>query len=94
MPDRPEGFGDIQVNGRYLRFSVGGEGMINNLRIEITPVILAKTAAKRLKIELQVSGKPTIHFEQHSEPDDFVSFFDQIFDCAKSQILKHLEEKT
>jgi hypothetical protein len=67
--------------------------MIEHLKIEITPVNYVETLVKRLKIELQVTGKPKSHFERHCDPDDFVSFFDQIFDCAKNQIRAHLEEK-
>lgn len=66
--------------------------MIEHLKIEITPVNYAETTVKSLKIELQVAGKPTSHFEQHCDPDDFVSFFDQIFDCAKKEILERLKE--
>lgn len=59
--------------------------MIECLKIEITPVNYVETTVKRLKIELKVTGKPISHFEQHCDPDDFVSFLTKYLIAPKAK---------
>lgn len=66
--------------------------MIEYLKIEITPTHFTGMEAKELKIRIERSGKEPLFRSQIIEPDELVSFFDQIWDCAKKEVLKALKE--
>lgn len=65
--------------------------MIESLKVEITPTHVAKTDTKEFRIRLKVYGKDLVEKRQLCEPDELSSFFDQMFDCAKQEILKELK---
>lgn len=67
--------------------------MIERLNIEIKPTSFAGTQAKELKIKIDCTGKPPVYKTRICEPDELISYFDQIWDCAKKEILKILKEK-
>ena len=66
--------------------------MIRRLNIEIKPETLGNTEVKKLHIRIDCVGKPTVEKTQLCEPDELLSFFEQIWDCAKSEILRILKE--
>jgi len=66
--------------------------MIEYLKIEITPTHFAETEMKELRIQIKSYGKDLFEKRQLCEPDELVSFFDQIWECAGREILKVLKE--
>ena len=62
--------------------------MIEYLKIEIIPYRFAGTDVRQFRIQVKDSCKPEFQREQICEPDDLVSFFDLIWDCAKQEVLK------
>lgn len=66
--------------------------MIEYLKIEIRPRHIFKIESKELIIKIETSDKPVFERRQMCAPDDLVSFFDQIFDCAKKEVLKALKK--
>jgi hypothetical protein len=69
--------------------------MIDYLKIEITPFSFAvedSCVLRKLRIKIDSSDKPSFTRDLVLEPDELVSFFDQIWECAGKDILKHLKE--
>jgi len=66
--------------------------MIEYLKIEIIPVHFTGTGTKELRIRINYSGGVGIvETRRLCEPDELVSFFDQIWDCAKGKLLELLK---
>lgn len=68
--------------------------MIEYLKIEITPTNFADTRLRELKIIIQDSRTGEFGSTQIIEPDDLMSFFDQIWERAGKEIQKHLKESS
>lgn len=66
--------------------------MIERLMIEIKPTSFAGTQAKELCIKINCTGKQPVYKAQICEPDELMSFYDQIWDCAKRETLKLLKD--
>lgn len=64
--------------------------MIEYLKIEITPCRFAGIESKKLEIKIETDKKPEFQKSEIHLSNDLISFFDQIFDCAKREILKAL----
>lgn len=64
--------------------------MIERIRIDITPENIGDTEVKRLNIRIDSFGKPTAQKSQLVEPNELLSFYDQIWDCAKKELLRLL----
>lgn len=64
--------------------------MIEYLKIEISPSRFAHTEDKQLSIQIKSNGRRYERTEICAA-DDLTSFFDQIFDCAKTQIKQALK---
>ena len=64
------------------------------LKVEIIPEKFHNRTMRRLKIRTKISGKELVSTEEICNPDDLVSFFDQIWGRAKKEILKLLKEDT
>ena len=65
--------------------------MIEYLNVEITPTRFAETKVKELRIRIKSNRKGVFEKRKLCYPDELVSFFDQIWDCAKSEVLKALK---
>lgn len=66
--------------------------MIEYLRVAIEPIHFTGTDMKKLHIRIKDSRYPEASRDQLIESDELISFFDQIWDCAKSEVLKVLKE--
>lgn len=67
--------------------------MIEYLKVEIVPERIFDVYLAKLHIKVESSRKPEVHFEKICSPDELTSFFDQIFDCAKREVLQILKGK-
>ncbi|MCK5016950.1 MAG: hypothetical protein KAS32_07740 [Candidatus Peribacteraceae bacterium] len=67
--------------------------MIDYLKVEIVPAHFAETEVKELRIKVKEYGKDCFEKRQLITPDELVSFFEQIWDCAGKEILKALKDK-
>ena len=67
--------------------------MIEYLKIEIMPYCFAGTDVRQFRIQVKDSRKPEFQREQICEPDDLISFFDQIWDCAKREVLEAIKSE-
>ncbi len=67
--------------------------MIEYLQITIKPWAYENNEAKRLEIIIKTSRKPEVSLAEVHRANDLVSFFDQIFDCAKQKLLQELKDE-
>jgi hypothetical protein len=67
--------------------------MIDYLKVEIVPAHFAETEVKELRIRVKEYGKDCFEKRQLITPDELVSFFEQIWDCAGKEILNALKDK-
>ncbi len=67
--------------------------MIEYLKIKITPTTFARADSdlRELKIQIHDSRLGEFGKTQILEPDELVSFFDQIWSCAGKELLGYLK---
>jgi len=66
--------------------------VIEYLRIEIRPTCFAGNDVKELNIKISDSRAGEFGSTRIIEPDELVSFFDQIWECAGKTLLYYLKE--